>query len=331
MMVSSAIALLWADGSHVDPRRIILTGANGFVGRYMQNALRTAFPDAELIATGRRTEPGLINPDMTNHASISELLRATKPEVIIHLAAIALPATARKDPGAWRVNLHGSLAIAEAAQVEAPGCLLGFASSSEVYGRSFGTGTPLDEMALLAPNTVYSATKAAADLALGAMAGDRLKILRLRPFNHTGPGQSPDYVVASFARQVARVALGLQAPVIRVGSLDPIRDFLDVREVCAAYVAGIRKADALPVDCIVNVASGTARRIGDVLERLLRIADVPAKMEVDETLVRPNEIVSATGNRSRAEVLLGWQPLIPREVILGDILVEAKERVRSEC
>jgi nucleoside-diphosphate-sugar epimerase len=316
----------------VDPRRIILTGANGFVGRYMQNALRTAFPDAELIATGRRTEPGLIKLDMTDHASISELLRATKPDAIIHLAAIALPATARKDPGlAWRVNLHGSLAIARAAQVEAPGCLLVFASSSEVYGRSFGTGMPLDEMAVLAPNTVYSATKAAADLALGAMAGDRLRIVRLRPFNHTGPGQSPEYVVASFARQVARVALGLQAPVIQVGSLDSVRDFLDVRDVCAAYVAGIRRADALPVDCIVNVASGTARRIGDVLGQLLRIADVSAKIEVDGTLVRPNEIASAIGNRSRAAALLGWQPRIPWEVTLGDMLVEAKEHVRSEC
>jgi nucleoside-diphosphate-sugar epimerase len=163
------------------------------------------------------------------------------------------------------------------------------------------------------------------------MAGDRLRIVRLRPFNHTGPGQSPEYVVASFARQVARVALGLQAPVIQVGSLDSVRDFLDVRDVCAAYVAGIRKADALPVDCIVNVASSTARRIGDVLGQLLRIAAVSAKIEVNETLVRPNEIASAIGNRSRAAALLGWQPRIPWEVTLGDMLVEAKEHVRSEC
>ena len=211
--------------NHVDPRRIILTGANGFVGGYMRSALRTAFPDAELIATSRGSAPGFVNLDVTDHASIAELLRATKPDVVIHLAAIALPAAARKHPGlAWRVNLHGSLSIAEAAQVEVPGCMLLFASSSEVYGRSFGTGRPLDEMALLAPNTVYAATKAAADLALGAMASDCLRILRLRPFNHTGPGQSPRSMSSRRSpRQVARVTLGLQPPVIRVGSLDAMR------------------------------------------------------------------------------------------------------------
>jgi GDP-4-dehydro-6-deoxy-D-mannose reductase len=326
------MVLLRVDGSHVDPRRIMLTGANGFAGGYMRSALRTAFPDAELIATGRASAPGLVNLDVTDHTSVAELLRATKPDVVIHLAAIALPAEARKHPGlAWRVNLHGSLSIAEAAQVEAPGCMLLFVSSSEVYGRSFGTGRPLDEMALLAPNTVYAATKAAADLALGAMAGDCLRILRFRPFNHTGPGQSPDYVVASFARQVARVALGLQPPVIRVGSLDAIRDFLDVRDVCAAYIAGIRRAGDLPADCIVNIASGTARRISDVLEQLIRIADVHAKIEVDESLVRPNEIASATGDASRAEALLGWRPLVPWEVTLGDMLADAQRRARSGC
>ena len=325
------MALLRVDGSHVDPRRILLTGASGFVGCYMQSALRTAFPNADLIATGRGNAPGLVNLDVTDHASIAELLRATKPDVVIHLAAIALPAAARKHPGlAWRVNLHGSLSIAETAQVESPGCMLLFASSSEVYGRSFGAGRPLDEMALLAPNTVYAATKAAADLALGAMAGDCLRILRFRPFNHTGPGQSPDYVVASFARQVARVALGLQPPVIRVGSLDAMRDFLDVRDVCAAYIAGIRRASDLPADCIVNIASGTARRIGDILEQLMRIADVHAKIEVDAALVRLNEIASATGNSSRAEALLGWQPLVPWEVTLGDMLVDAHQRASSE-
>ena len=313
----------------MDPRRIILTGANGFVGRYMQSALRTAFPDADVLATGRGA-PGLTTLDATDHASIGALLRATKPDVIVHLAAVALPAMARKDPAqAWRVNLHGTLAIAEAAQIEAPGCLLLFASSSEIYGRSFSAGTPLDEMALLAPGNVYAATKAAADLALGAMAGDGLRVIRFRPFNHTGPGQSPDYVVASFARQVARVALGLQPPMIRVGSLGAVRDFVDVRDVCAAYIAGIRRADDLPVDCIVNVASGTARRVGDILEQLLRIADVPAKIEVDAALLRANEIARAIGDPSRAGALLGWQPRVRWEATLGDMLEDAKQRAMS--
>jgi GDP-4-dehydro-6-deoxy-D-mannose reductase len=316
----------------VAPRRIIVTGAGGFVGCHMRSALATAFPDAELVATGRGSAPGLTALDVTDRASVAGLLRAVRPDVVVHLAAVALPAAARNDPAlAWRVNLHGSLAIAEAAQAEAPGCLLLFASSAEVYGRSFGAATPLDETALLAPVTVYAATKAAADLALGAMAGDRLRVLRFRPFNHTGPRQSPDYVVASFAGQVARVAHGLQPPVIRVGSLDAVRDFLDVRDVCAAYVAGIRKADDLPADCIVNVASGVGRRIGDVLEQLLRIAQVRAEIAVDAKLVRPNEITSATGNPARAVALLGWQPHVPWQVTLGEMLADAKQRAAAEA
>ena len=86
---------------------------------------------------------------------------------------------------------------------------------------------------------LYAASKAAADLALGAMTVDGLRVVRVRPFNHTGPGQSPDLVVAAFARQVARIAAGVQAPVIDVGSLESWRDFLDVRDVCAAYMACI--------------------------------------------------------------------------------------------
>ena len=96
------MVLLRVDGSHVDPRRIMLTGANGFAGGYMRSALRTAFPDAELIATGRASAPGLVNLDVTDHASVAELLRATKPDVVIHLAAIALPGEARKHPGLAR-------------------------------------------------------------------------------------------------------------------------------------------------------------------------------------------------------------------------------------
>ncbi len=315
----------------MDPRRIILIGATGFVGRYMRAALRDAFPHVELVATGHGSGPDWVTLDVTDRASVVKLMRATKPDVVIHLAAIALPAAARKDPDlAWHVNLHGTLMVATAVQDETPGCLLLFASSSEVYGRSFMSGSPLDESALLQPTTVYAATKAAADLALGAMAGDRLRVVRFRSFNHTGPGQSPDYVIAAFARQVARVCLGLQPPVIRTGSLAGKRDFLDVRDVCAVYVAAIRKAEDLPADCILNVSSGTTRRIGDSLEELLRMSGVRSAIETDDKLLRPNEVASVMGDPSRAMALLGWRPLIPWEITLREMLEDAMQRERTE-
>ena len=130
----------------------------------------------------------------------------------------------------------------------------------------------------LAPRNLYAASKAAADLALGAMTVDGLRVVRVRPFNHTGPGQSPDLVVAAFARQVARIAAGVQAPVIDVGSLESWRDFLDVRDVCAAYMACIDRRHEIAPGTILNIGSGIARRIGDVLMELVALGGVQAEV-----------------------------------------------------
>ena len=145
------------------------------------------------------------------------------------------------DPMAsWRANLFGTLALGEAVLREAPGCRFVLASSAEVYGLSFRAPMPLDEQAPMRPANPYAASKAACDLAIGEMALRGLDAVRLRAFNHTGPGQSEGFVVAAFARQIARVEQGLQAPELRVGALDRWRDFLDVRDVCAAYAAALR-------------------------------------------------------------------------------------------
>ena len=166
------------------------------------------------------------------------MLRSASPDSCIHLAAISTIAAAQQDQDrAWQVNLHGTLSLAHAILRYAPECQLIFASTADAYGASFEPGAKLDEHAPLAPLNTYSATKAAADLALGSMARQGLRVVRLRPFNHTGPGQTAQFVVAAFARQVARIAAGRQPPVLEVGNLEPRRDFLDVRDVCAAYTA----------------------------------------------------------------------------------------------
>ena len=153
----------------------------------------------------------------------------------------------------------------------------------------------LTEAAALNPMNIYGATKAAADLALGAMASDGLRIIRARPFNHTGPGQTPAFVVSAFARQVARIMTGRQPASLSVGALDPLRDFLDVRDVCACYAACLRQADAIPSGTILNIASGQARRIGDVLDELLAVAGIHAAIEVDP--IPPPADRNPTGGR----------------------------------
>jgi GDP-4-dehydro-6-deoxy-D-mannose reductase len=173
----------------------------------------------------------------------------------------------------------------------------------------------------------YAATKAAADLAIGALAADGLHAIRLRLFNHTGAGQSEAFVVAAFARQIARIEAGLQAPELHVGRLDPARDFLDVADVCEAYVACLRRLDDLAADTVLNVASGTARRIGDILDGLLRLSGVKARVLQDPGRLRPGDISMALGDAGLARRLVGWQPRVPWERTLGDVLGDWRLRV----
>jgi len=204
-------------------------------------------------------------------------------------------------------------------------------SSADAYGRSFTAGAPLDETALLAPINVYGATKAAADLALGAMPGPGteggLHVIRLRSFNHAGPGQGDDFALSAFARQVARIASGLQPPVLRTGNLDPERDFLDVRDVVRAYALAIARARTLPNRIILNLASGTPRRIGTVLADLIALARVQITIEPDPARMRPSDIPRSVGDAGLARDLLGWEPHIPWQQTLADVLEDWKSRV----
>ncbi len=304
------------------PSRIMLTGASGFVGGHLTPRLAAAFPRARVFAQ-------LV--DVTDAEAITSFVRSASPDAAIHLAAISDVASARADPmQTWRVNLHGTLTLANALLREAPDALLVHVSSADCYGRSFTAGVPLDEHAVLAPMNTYAASKAAADLALGALVSDGLRCIRLRPFNHTGPGQSPALVVAAFARQVARIEAGLQPPRLKVGALDPQRDFLDVRDVCDAYVACLRRVQTLPSGTILNIASGVPRRIGDTLEALLAIAGVTADVETENALLRPSEVPLAQGDPSVARAALGWRTTIPWEQTLRDVLDDWRRRVREE-
>ena len=268
---------------------------------------------------------------MTDPGAVRAHVRAARPDACVHLAAVSTLAAARSDPGnAWRVNLHGSLALAAAILAEAPDCLLLHISSSEVYGGSFRAGVALDESAAAAPMNAYAATKAAADLALGAMVSDGLRLVRLRPFNHTGPGQSADFVVPAFARQVARIEAGLQSPAMRIGALDPRRDFLDVRDVCAAYVASLQRGDGLASGTILNIASGVPRRIGDILTEMLTLAGVTASIEPQQALLRRGDIPVAIGDATAAHAALDWTPRIPWAETLRGILDDWRARVRNE-
>jgi GDP-4-dehydro-6-deoxy-D-mannose reductase len=303
------------------PQHILITGAKGFVAHHLTARLAAVYCDARFCT------PSF---DLRDRDGIGTIVQSFAPDVCIHLAAVSTIRAAEQDEElTWQVNLHGTLHLAHAILRYAPNCQLLFASSADAYGWSFQSGTPLAETAPLAPRNTYAATKAAADLALGSMAEQGLRCVRLRPVNHTGPGQSDQFVVAAFARQIARIVAGLQPPLLKVGNVDTRRDFLDVRDVCAAYLACIDNRATMPPGTILNLASGKARRIGDILADLQILAGTTAEVQIDAARLRGHDVLSACGDSAQAQQLLGWTPVIPWEQTLRDVLDDWRARVRA--
>jgi GDP-4-dehydro-6-deoxy-D-mannose reductase len=317
------------------PSRVLVTGATGFVGRHLMAALRAAFPAAELFPAARAGDPGgdaaaVRAFDLTDAEGVDRLVADLRPDACVHLAAVSAVAESFADPdAAWWANVDGTRALAAALMRHAPECRLLHVSSGEVYGLSFNGGVPLDEGAPLRPANPYAAAKAAADVALGEMALRGLRVLRLRPLNHIGPGQSPRFAVASFAQQIARVEAGTQPPVLRTGALDRRRDFLDVRDVCDAYVAALARMDALPAGTVLNLASGRLRRLGDVLADMLRIAGVRAEVEQERSALRPTDLAATPCSAEAARAALDWAPRRDWDQTLAETVDSWRAQVRA--
>lgn len=311
-------------------RRILVTGAAGFVGGYAIAALREAYPSAEIIPAGLGGGPESLAFDISDANAARDAIKAAKPTDILHLAAISDPSVAGASPrAAWDINFTGVMNITEAALARDPSTRIVFAGSSECYGASFRTASgPIKESAALEPLNVYGATKAAADIYLGQLASAGASIVRFRPFNHTGPGQAPSFVAPAFATQIAAIEAGAQTPSIKVGHLDVDRDILDVRDVVRAY--------AMAFDCVVdsvrpavmNLSTGAPVKIRRMLEILLGLSDRKITIEPDPARIRSNEIQSIAGDSARAAAILGWKPQIALEQTLKDLLDDCRQRVR---
>jgi len=300
--------------------RILVTGAGGFVGHWLVESLKPRLPaGAELVTLGRSSG---VNADVTKPDEVDRVVATLRPTCVLHLAAVAAVQEARSFPRrTWDVNLGGTMNLAEAVMRHAPEARFLFVSTSEVYGGVFRRwNRPLDESAPMDPANTYAASKAAADLLVGQLARDGLRALRLRPFNHTGPGQTEQFVIPSFAAQIARIEHGLRPPVIQVGNLDAQRDFLDVRDVVDAYARAILADDLPEPGTVLNIASGRPRRIGDILEALVAQSRTPVRVEGDPDRMRPNDTPIAVGDAARARKALGWEPRIPFETTLAEVL-----------
>jgi len=308
--------------------RVLVTGARGFVGRCMVQALRDALADRdEILPTSRSATPpspgeDAADPlDVTDIAAVHRHLRNFRPTHVVHLAGLStIAAAAENEELAWRVHVQGTLNLARAILEHVPQCLLVNAGSGQVYGATGRSGRALDETAVLAPTNIQMVTKVTADLALGALAEDGLRCVRFRPFNHTGRDQSLRFALPNFAAQIARIKSGRQEPVIRVGNLDTERDFLDVRDVVSAYLAAVLKSDRIEPGVVMNVASGIPRRMQDVLAEMFRISGVTPELLTDPALVRASEIPRFVGDASKARRVLDWEPRHPFNETLRDII-----------
>ena len=313
--------------------RVLVTGALGFVGPYLVEALRRSYENnIEIIATAKKAgQHAMLGPvraiDVTDRTAVEDAIVGSNPTHVMHLAGIAAPTAVNADPDeAWRVHLQGTLNLARVILKRAPDCWLINVGSALVYGESAKAGRALDENALLAPLDEYSASKAAADLALGPLIRSGLKCIRLRPFNHTGPGQSEAFVAPAFAVQIARIEARLAPPIICVGNLDAQRDFLDVRDVANAYALVMKNLERLESGTVLNIASGIPRRISDILASLIARSRVEISVEQDPMRQRPGDLPILLGDASRARRLLHWRPEYSFEDTLTALLNDCRAR-----
>lgn len=305
-------------------RRALITGGGGFVGRYLLTALEAKLPGADFISTTRKetvTNSGhWFAVDLTDSSTVNALAKEYRPDLVVHLAAQSSPGlSAKACAETWRANVGGAITLSEALASHTPHVTLLNISSAEVYGRSFLDG-PVTEQSSLRPLSVYGRTKAAAESVFDDILPDTARLMTVRPFNHTGPGQDERFVVPSLAAQIVRIERGEQAPPLHVGNLNSERDFLDVRDVVRAYTGLIEQAQTLPMRSVFNVATGHAIRISEILSQLLAMAKQAIPVEQDPERMRTADIPCAIGDASAIHAATGWSPEIGLDRTLRDVM-----------
>ncbi len=314
------------------PQRILLTGANGFVGRVLAAQLGAQGHEVIGAIAGGEAPAGLPCHmlDIRDAGAAQALVAHLAPQAVIHLAAISHVPTSFQDPQlTWQTNVMGTLNLLEALKREAPGAFLLLVSSSEVYGEAFKAGMPLAEDAPCQPMNPYAASKLAAELACQQYFRQGMAGVIARPFNHIGPGQSPDFATPAFARQIAQIEASGKPGEMKVGNLDASRDFLDVRDVCAAYGAMLELAGRPLEQRVFNIGSGRARRMREVLDAMLAQARQPIEVTLDPARLRPSDVPFAAGDTSRLEALTGWRPAIALEDTLAQLLDHWRAQVAA--
>jgi GDP-4-dehydro-6-deoxy-D-mannose reductase len=311
--------------------RVLVTGADGFVGRHLVRHLLGAGDQvaAGCRPGGRQVDWSVGAPaggkveefplELADDASVRSAL-ARSPEAVVHLAAVASVRQAQADPGvAWDVNASGTARlVAAAADLRLAGKgdpMVLVVSSGEVYGT--GVGAARQETDALQPVSAYAASKVGAETAaLEAWRRAGLRVVIARPFGHTGPGQAPDYAVPSWVVRL-RAARASGAGQVQVGNLAPVRDLLDVRDVVAAYRLLLRDGASGEA---YNVARGEGLALAAVFRRLAELMGLAVEPVADPALVRRTDIPHLVGDSTKLRRATGWAPAISLEQTLQGLV-----------
>ncbi|MYB76655.1 MAG: GDP-mannose 4,6-dehydratase [Chloroflexi bacterium] len=317
--------------------RVLITGITGFAGSHLADVCVAQGVEVWGLAHTPGPYPHLAHlveriqfyaADITDEAATRTALADIAPDWIFHLAAQAHVPTAWSNPAeTLSTNVLGQLNVILAMQQRVPEARLLVVSSSHVYGMVEEHDQPVNESTPLRPADPYAVSKIAQDmLALQYWQSHGLPIVRVRPFNHIGPRQAPDYVVARFAREIAQIEAGLAPPVLQVGNLSAKRDFTDVRDMARAYWLALEKGTP---GAVYTIGSGTARSIDEMLQILLRLARVNIEVKTDPALFRPGDLPVLQSDPRAFQEQTGWRAAIPLEQTLEDTLNYWRDQVRA--
>ena len=327
---------------------VLITGATGFVGRHLIEFLKnerrkkggpryrifgTCFPEhpdrcADLCAEAPFVK--LVHLDLRDTQAAESVIREIKPDWVFHLAAISqVRVSWDKRRETFDANLLGTFNAFEALRRHAPKARVLFVSSSDVYGYLKPRKKAYreeDRGGIVSP---YAFTKAGGELLSEFYAAsEKLPIVVARPFPHTGPGQTADFVCSDWARQIALIERRPKHPsVITVGNLDIRRDYLDVRDVVRAYVLLLKKGRAGEV---YNVCSGRAPALRDILNTLISLSTAKVRVKVDPAKIRKSDIPYLAGNGAKLRSRTNWAPRLPLERTLEDLLNGWRSRLEAD-
>jgi GDP-4-dehydro-6-deoxy-D-mannose reductase len=313
--------------------RAIITGVGGFAGSHLSDYLLNqtdwqvvgcVLPGWDCSHLDHRVT--CLELDLRDREAVRDMLEQVTPDVIFHLAAQAFVPVSWQDPWDTLENniraetniLDGLVKLGARPRVMVVG-------SNEEYGLVRPDELPLREDSPLRPNSPYAVSKVAQDfLGLSYFLSHGLPVVRVRPFNHIGPRQAEGFVAPAFAKQIALIEAGQQEPVIRVGNLDVQRDFSDVRDVVRAYHLAVTQGQPGQV---YNIGSGQPRAVKALLEMLLSLSAQPIRVEIDPARMRPSDTPVAYCDASKLRAATGWEPRVPFEQTLRDVLDDWRMRI----